>query len=472
MVHRLRKLNSYSHRPGSWLNPGRFLVFSLVLIAAWLLIANTPEPAAGKPLHMPELVGKVRNTDGKPVVNAWITDGTNYTFTDSHGLFVFPEGKVAPGTRLTVSGSGYMQALVSAPDDGTPIDLTMTSYGVRGIYFDPRISYSPEMVKNFINIAKTTEVNAVVIDVKEGMVFFETTNSYYQRAGMVWPIMDLPWLLKEFRSNGIYTIARIVVFKDNVIAEKHPELAVRDTQSTNIWRDQTGSGWLNATNPATWEPNIQLAEEVIALGFDEVQYDYVRFPTDGNMARADITHNLTERDRQAAIDGFLAESRERIIPLGGRQSADVFGYTTVVEHDLGIGQTLTDVAEQVDYLSPMIYPSHWPQGSIHVPGHPNEYPYQTVNISMSSAIAQLDGNKLQLRPWLQDFAIYGLRGYGQQDVYAQIAALRDLGINSWMLWSFTNWYHTGALLPDTKPDALPTATPRPDKGKRSQSVVS
>lgn len=444
-------------RPGLDWSLGRLFVCLAISMLGFLVLEATGN-AAEKPTH--DVAGFIRNSDGQPIPNAWVTDGTHYTFTDQQGLFVFDQGKVLPGSSLIVSSSGYVQEQITAPADGKSVEVIMDQYSIRGLYFNPRISNTPETVANYIQIAKATEVNAVVIDIKENVVYFDTDNPLFLEANMVLPILDLPWLLNEFRSNGIYTIARIVVFKDSPVAELHPEYAITDIYTGGLWRDQNGAAWVNPLNTETWDANISLAEEVIALGFDEVQYDYIRFPTDGNMARAYFGAHLTPEDRESAIEDFLTLSRERLIPLGGRQSADVFGYTTVVDHDLGIGQNFSQVSETVDYISPMIYPSHWPQGSLYgIPGHPNDYPYLTVQISINSAIGQLDGRRLQIRPWLQDFGMPGMYTYGTPEVKAQIQALNDLGIDSWLIWSFTNFFHVDAYKPDPQKDIIPTAEP-------------
>lgn len=439
--------------------PGRLLVpFLLAALACVAFVASRSNDAAAQGSQ--EVAGIIRDTDGEPIANAWVTDGHSYTFTDSQGSFVFDNGKVVPGSSLIVSSSGFQQERIVAPDHGDPVEITMTDSAVRGIYFNPMLSNTPEGVASFIHIAKTTEVNAVVIDVKEHVVYFDTDNEVFRDANMVMPILDLPWLINEFHKNGIYVIARIVVFKDSPVAEHYPQYAVLDAYTGGVWRDQNGAAWVNPLNREMWDANIQLAEEVIGLGFDEVQYDYIRFPTDGNMARAWFGPDYTPERREAAIEGFLSESRARIIPLGGRQSADVFGYTAVIDNDLGIGQNFDELAGTVDYISPMIYPSHWPTGSLYgVPGVPNDYPYLTVSISMSSAMSQLDGNPRQIRPWLQDFGLPGQRTYGALDVRAQIDALNDLGIDSWLIWSFNGWFHVDAFKWDTSQDVVPTAVP-------------
>lgn len=447
----------HSHRQSVWLTP-ELIIISIFAALAFGVLTQSDTSAAEQ--SFPEVAGIIRNSDGNPIANAWVTDGENYTFTDHQGIFLFDNGKVVPGDTLIVSSSGYEQQRVVAPNNGVAVDVTMSSYSVRGLYFNPLISNNPQTIENYIHIAKTTEVNAVVIDIKEKVVYFDTTNPLFQEADMVMPILDLPTLLEEFRSNGIYTIARIVVFKDSPVAELHPEYAVRDSYTGGLWRDQNGAAWVNPLSRPMWEANISLAEEAINLGFDEVQYDYIRFPTDGNMARADFGQPISAVDRETAIEDFLQISRDRIIPLGGRQSADVFGYTTVIDGDLGIGQNFQQVSKAVDYISPMIYPSHWPQGSLYgIPGHPNDYPYLTVQISMNEAVKQLEGNRLQLRPWLQDFGMRGMRSYGVADVRAQIDALNDLGITSWLIWSPSNFFHTGAFAQDHSQDSVPTVEP-------------
>lgn len=453
-------LSAYHSRPGRQCIPGRLLVF-LLLAAVGITAVFVVRSQDAVAQTYPEVAGIIRDDAGKPIANAWVTDGNTYTFTDSRGAFVFDNGKVIPGSSLIVSSSGFHQERVVAPDNGDPVEVVMTDSAVRGLYFNPMLSNTPEAIASYIHIAQTTEVNAVVIDVKENVVYFDTENEVFRDANMVLPILDLPGLVEEFHKHDIYVIARIVVFKDSPIAETHPKYAVLDSYTGGIWRDMNGAAWVNPLNREMWDANISLAEEVIALGFDEVQYDYIRFPTDGNMARAWFGPDYTPARREAAIEGFLKESRARIIPLGGRQSADVFGYTAVIDHDLGIGQNFNDLAGTVDYISPMIYPSHWPAGSLRgVPGHPNDHPYLTVSISMNAAIEQLDGNPRQVRPWLQDFGLPGQRTYGATDVRAQIDALNDLGIDSWLIWSFSGWFHIDAFKPERGRDVVPTAEPK------------
>lgn len=452
----------------------------LALAAAQMDAATPPAeinsvsatPDSGTPVaNAGEVAGTVQNVDGEPVVEGWVTDGSAFAFTDADGNFVFDDGEVEPGAQLTVFGAGYHDAVVDAPADGTPLEVTLEHQQIKGIYFNPNLSYNQEDIDRFIQIANTTEVNAIVIDIKEEIVFYDTQVPLFNDAGVVNPIVDLPGLLQQFKDNGIYTIARLVVFKDSLVAEEFPELAVIDNQTGGLWRDMNGVAWVNPMLHDLWEANINLAVEAANHGFDEIQYDYIRFPTDGDLSRVSYGLENTQENREASIEKFLQRSYERLIPLGVKQSADVFGYTVVVEDDLGIGQNLSQLASHLDYLSPMIYPSHWPEGSLALDGHPNDYPYETIEISMSLAINQIDGQRLKLRPWLQDFNMPNMRQYGDAEVRAQIDAVEDLGLSGWLIWDPNNWYHDGAFAPETAPVSAPS-TPAVSTPAASSSAAT
>lgn len=414
---------------------------------------STPTTTAG------EIAGTLRNIDGEPIMSGWITDGTSFAFSDADGHFVFEAGTIAPDATLTIFASGYHQQDLPVPADGQPLQVTLDHQMIKGIYYNPNIANTEEEVNRLVEIARTTEVNAIVIDIKEELIFYDTKVQFFRDAGIVNPIMDLPSVLQRFKDEGIYTIARLVVFKDSAVAEKFPELAVLDNQTGGLWRDMNGIAWVNPMDHMLWDANIELAYEAATLGFDEIQYDYIRFPTDGDLSRVVYGIPNTQENREAAIEKFLQRSYERLIPTGVKLSADVFGYTVLVEDDLGIGQNLDQLAPHVDYLSPMVYPSHWPEGSLAVNGHPNDFPYETIEISMGLAVQQLDGQRLKLRPWLQDFDywIEGSQPYGDAEVRAQIDAVEDLGLSGWLIWDPNNRYHDGAYLPET--DATPSTGP-------------
>jgi hypothetical protein len=179
---------------------------------------------------------------------------------------------------------------------------------------------------------------------------------------------------------------------------------------------------------------MELAVEAATAGFDEIQYDYIRFPTDGDLTTMDFGPELTMEVRQTTIEEFLALSRELLLPTGAKQAADLFGFTMVIDDDLGIGQNFARVAEHLDYLCPMVYPSHYADYQFGLPGHPNDYPYDVIDISLAGGIERVLGNSRQIRPWLQDFTYAGMNPYGPAEVRAQVQACIDHDTSGWMLW--------------------------------------
>ena len=318
---------------------------------------------------------------------------------------------------------------------------------VRAIYLNTLIFYDRSEIARLVDLIRRTELNALVVDIKEHQIFYRSNVPFFRDLGVVAPLVDISDLLDTLRTHGVYAIARLVVFKDPHVAEARPDLAVRDRTTGGLWRDMNGVAWVNPCAEELWEANADLAREAARLGFAEVQFDYVRFPTDGDLATMDFGRPFTYATRTAAIAGFLARAREKLARTETRISADVFGYTLLVEDDLGIGQDVGMIAPLVDAVCPMVYPSHFPEGSIAVPGHPNDHPYETIAISMDRGKARLPGLAHRLRPWLQDFSLPGMTEYGVAEVRAQIDAAEAAGVGGWMVWDANNVYHAEAFGP-------------------------
>ena len=421
-----------------------FLIFGVW--AAGMLLNAGPGEAASAQSQLVE--GVVTDEAGTPIQGARVTDGATLAITDAQGMFRFERDELDPGAELQVSGAGHRDWSVPVEDAEPVMEVSLERQSIRALYLNPTVTTSAAQIDNLIDVINTTNVNAVVIDVKEEWIWYDTEVAFFQNAGTVRPAYDIAELIHTFREHDIYTIARLVVFKDSTVAEVHPNLAVRDVTTGGPWRDLNGVAWVNPMLEELWEPNIDLAVEAATFGFDEIQYDYVRFPTDGDLSTMDFGAAFTQVSRENAIEGFLARSRERLLPTGAKQSADVFGFTMVVSDDLGIGQNFPQLAEHVDYLSPMVYPSHYSDGQFGLPGHPNDFPYEIVEISLRSGVDLLGGDALQIRPWLQDFDLYGMTPYTAQDVRAQIRAANELGTSGWMLWDPENRYRRENLDPD------------------------
>lgn len=241
-------------------------------------------------------------------------------------------------------------------------------------------------------------------------------------------------------SKGIYLIGRLVVFEDPILAENAPHLAIK-RRDGSVWRNDAGLGWTNPYDRRVWDYNVSIAEAAARAGFDEIQLDYVRFPSDGDME--DIVYpGRTGKAKGWAIAEFVQYAAKRLKPLGVRVSTDVFGLAATRE--LGIGQVPRRMARYVDAMYPMVYPSHYNPGEYNLED-PNASPAETVYYALVQFRRDLRGSKAELIPWLQDFS-YG-RTYGLEEVRAQIEAARRVGTRGYLLWNPEGVYTPGALRP-------------------------
>ncbi|KUO67886.1 MAG: hypothetical protein APF77_12230 [Clostridia bacterium BRH_c25] len=334
-------------------------------------------------------------------------------------------------------------------------ELMKNRVKVKGIYMTGNTVGYQERFNKLIDLVKTTEINAVVIDVKDdnGLMTYssELSDVQFTGANKNVRIKDINAVMKVLRENNIYAIARIVTFKDRTAGDKYANLAVKNT-SGGIWRDRHGMSWLNPHNRESWDYIVDIAEEAAIKGFNEIQFDYVRFPTDGNTKIIDYGASAVGKSKAEAIAEFLSYGRERLSKKGVVVSADVFGLVTTTKDDMNIGQHLESIAKSVDVICPMVYPSHYGKGSYGV-AEPDFEPYKIVNRSMTVAqdrIAAMKevNRKAILRPWLQDFTASYLpkyKRYGPDEVRAQIKATYDAGAEEWLLWNAGNKFTAGAL---------------------------
>jgi len=338
-----------------------------------------------------------------------------------------------------------------APDASQIKGLYITYYGLGSKLLRDRVK----------ELLETTELNAVVMDLKgdRGRLAFPTQVELAQeiKADEKPMIQDPAEFLAWFQKQEIYTIARIVVFKDEPLAVAHPEWAVKDAETAEIWRDGEGLGWVDPSRVEVWDYAIALTVEAAALGFDEIQFDYVRFPTDGVISRATFAVENTQENRVQAITGFLAWAQEALKPYDVRLAADVFGYTTWRQDDMGIGQQIEAMAPYLDVISPMLYPSTFADG---LPGTTDfnpaiAYPYDIVYRSTARAVARVQAVNpaIVVRPWIQDFPDYAFdgRAYTAEDVRLQMTAAIDAGAQGWMLWDPRVKYTPDALDPAEAP---------------------
>jgi hypothetical protein len=314
---------------------------------------------------------------------------------------------------------------------------------VKGIYVTSSAAGRPGSLEQLLAIADQTEINAFVIDIKDdrGRIAYEVDVSMAKTLGLIYTrISDIDGLIATLRQHNITPIARLITFRDSVLAEARPDLAVQSSKG-GIWRDKNGDAYANPYNHEVWEYQVQVAEDAARHGFREIQFDYVRFPSDGAIAEA--VYPGAYATKADAIAGFLGYARERLEKLGVWVSADVFGLTTTVKSDQGIGQQFEKISQNVDVVCPMVYPSHYDAGSYGIDS-PNASPYDLVTHAMKDAIPRLAGTGAIARPWLQDYSLRGVI-YGVDQVKAQIKAAEELGFEEWLLWDHSLDYTVGAL---------------------------
>lgn len=320
---------------------------------------------------------------------------------------------------------------------------------LKALYMSAWVAGSKDFRNSLVKIIDDTELNAVVIDIKDstGKISFHLDDPEIEKYGSTENrIRNVKSVIDTLHSKNIYVIGRISVFQDPYMTKAKPEWAIKRLSDGGVWKDRKGLSFLDPTKKEVHDYIVKLAKESYNLGFDEINLDYIRYPSDGNMK--DINYNLKEgKSRADNIEDFFkyfsSEFKKEInIPL----SADLFGLTTEAVDDMGIGQVWEKALPYFDFLCPMVYPSHYPAGYSSFT-NPAAHPYEVIDRSIKGAISKTEPrgfNIAKIRPWLQDFDLGAT--YTKDLVRAQIKAVYDNKITSWMLWDPSNKYTLEALL--------------------------
>lgn len=314
----------------------------------------------------------------------------------------------------------------------------------KGVYVTANTAGSARM-ENIIDLVNATELDTVVIDIKDysGWVAYDSDVALADELGTEKiRIKNLPALLKRLDTLGIYKIARMQVFQDPVLAEKRPDLAIKNIEGA-IWTDWKELAWLDPHSQEVWDYHVALAKDAIEKGFDEINFDYTRFPSDGPISEARYPL-ATGENKIKVINNFFEYLSTSLSDEPAYLSVDLFGMTLWSEDDFNIGQTLDGAIGNFDYISPMVYPSHYARGFAGFE-NPAEYPYEVVFRNLEKASSKLEGTQSQFRPWLQDFNL-GAR-YTPEMVRAQIKAAEENNTFGWLLWNASNNYTREALRP-------------------------
>lgn len=375
----------------------------------------------------------------RPVANAWVTADGNVVRTAANGEFQLK----TQARFIDMRAAGYGRLHV--PVDGD-MNVPLSPLRVRALYMSFWAVSSQTMRAHIYETAAKAHMNGVVIDVKGdlGMVAFRTSIPMVAKTGAnrVITIPDAPALIADLHQRGLYAIARIVTFKDSPLALARPDLAVRAADG-GLFSDNERLHWTDPFRQEVWEYNTRIAVEAAKAGFDEIEFDYVRFPDRKGLR---FSKETTEASRVAAISGFLAQAQKAVNPYNVFLSADNFGYVAWNQGDTGIGQEFDQVGKVVDYISPMLYPSGFKFG---IPGvrNPLSDPYRIIYASLERAKERTGFSGIVFRPWLQAFTDYAFdhRAFGKPELRQQIKAAEDAGSEGWLLWQPRNRYPTEAL---------------------------
>ena len=356
----------------------------------------------------------------------------------------------------------------------SPVKRVPTPSSVRSVYMSQCAASSNSFRDEITSLVADTEVNSIIIDIKDftGTVSFPRGEGVEDLGGTGCKVSDMKEFLKELHEENIYLIGRITVFQDPLYTSVYPELAVQSKSKGTPWQDYKGLAFVDVGAKPFWDYIVDIANESYAIGFDELNFDYVRYPSDGPMSDVQFNHSDYSQ-RQVELEKFfryLSQKVRRADAFGNVPvlSVDLFGMTTTNSDDLRIGQVLERATPYFDYIAPMVYPSHYPRG-FNGYANPNDEVYGVVKYSMDRAVERVTATTTKiasfayerigtstpaiyskpardpnvLRPWLQDFDYGG--DYGPEEVRAQIQATYDAGLRSWMLWAPSNYYTRGGL---------------------------
>ena len=344
--------------------------------------------------------------------------------------------------------ANVIQAVKAADSPVFVVTHIDTPSSVKAVYMSSWAAGSKRFRDEIFKLIDSTEINSVVIDIKDytGRISFLVDDPFLKSIGAGESrIPDIKEFLGQLHAKRVYVIGRISSFQDSYLINVHPEWAVK-TSTGKVWQDFKGVKWLDAGAQPVWDYLIAIGKQSYSVGFDELNFDYIRFPSDGDLS--DIVYSWDQgKTRQEVLRSFFIYLREKFAGTDIPLSADFFGITTSMDDDLGIGQIIEDALTYFDYVSPMVYPSHFGHGFIGIE-KPATKPYEVVRYSMDRAVSRAlaaSTTPSKLRPWLQAFDLGAI--YTPDMVRTQMQATYDAGLNSWMLWNAASVYDAQALLP-------------------------
>lgn len=377
-------------------------------------------------LPLLQVSGKVSHPDGTPVARAVVDMGDQTTTTGPDGWFSI---ETETPSTMTVTKPGWTTSEIDWDETTAFFETSIAPQRIRGLRVGADAASNDVSFDHLLNLAAATAVNTFVFDTKQegGNVLYETSVIAAHEVGAVRGLYDPITRVDQAKANGLYTITRIVSFEDALWVKAHPE-------------DKLAGPWVDPQSTGAREYLLALAAEACELGFDEIQFDYVRYPS-GSTASVTGQLDMTQDERVGAIAAFLGAAREMLHPLGCAVSADIFGIVASTINDQGIGQRPEELSTEIDALSPMVYPSHYSDGWLGF-ADPNDHPYDVTTDAIGDALPRMEPGS-QLRPWLQAF------WWTDAQIRRSIQAAEDAGVG-WILWNARSNFDIAALPTDAE----------------------
>ena len=370
-----------------------------------------------------------------PIENALICDSKHCVKSDNNGAFNINTKE----KNLHIKAYGYKRFNFSSSSEDTVMEIEPII--VKALYLSFwRASNNSPILKQILNIIEKSNVNAIVVDVKNeyGSTSYLTSVKQANKYGAhkKRTNRDIKGFMKLMKDKNIYTIARIVTFKDELQASNNPDYAIKNKDG-EIWRNHDGMAWVDPFDKRSHKYTIDIAEDAAKVGFDEINFDYIRFPAKTELQFSKVNN---EKNRLRAIESFLHSAKNRLRKYGVFISVDTYGNICWVKGDIGIGQKINSLSKYADYISPMLYPSGFSNGSFNF-NDPVKHPYEVIYRSVKNASKIIDSSRI--RPWLQYFRDYGplKKSYKKFEVNEQIRATQDINTSGWMMWSPSSRYH-------------------------------
>jgi hypothetical protein len=418
------------------------------------------------PLRPNVVTGAVTHGDTKPIagVHVFVDGASQLAVTDAQGRYELA-GVPEHGT-LIYKMPGYRLGVIPIDEQMTK-DVALTPFVARALYSPAAIFEGTGRLDALLDLIDKTEVNAMVIDVKEtaGTLYWATDLPAAKAVGSAveHPLFQLAELLPKLKERGIYTIARMVVMKDNTLGKARPDLAVMNVATGKPWRDYRGGIWLDPYNAGVADYVAALAGDLADKGFDEVQLDYVRFFSDGDYSVADTNLPNTQSFRLPAIRRLFRVVSDALLTKRAFFSADVFPISFIATDDQGIGQRPEVIMPYVDYFSPMVYPSHYGPYTFGF-ANPNDHPYDVIDKTLKIMNKEREGLRMVIRPWIQDFGFGPFPPYTGAQILQEMKAASDDGAQGWMIWNASARFTESALAPPREGEAsgpITSAEPSP-----------